>query len=156
MFLSSFLLFYFFRYLPPLRPWCSFTQPTHRTRFAPLSRLSAPMAQSCAGQVTQPYCVWTRWGMATVRFVFRFHSYALWTSGVPPHNRLQDCEMKCWTIKTNNMDLIPVIACVMWLQNVQEIVAQEPTVMLRQGTIRGVSTHWHSLPQTSDNGRLWY
>lgn len=54
------------------------------------------------------------------------------------------------------MELITLLACIMCLQNIGGIVAQEPMVMLRQGTLRGVSTYSHSLPCTSDYGGLWY
>jgi hypothetical protein len=39
-----------------------------------------------------------------------------------------------------NMNLMPVLLCVVWLLNTRVVMSQEPVVMLRQGTVRGVST----------------
>jgi hypothetical protein len=41
---------------------------------------------------------------------------------------------------TGNMNLISVLLCIVWLLNVRVAVSQEPVVVLRQGTVRGVST----------------
>jgi len=40
---------------------------------------------------------------------------------------------------TGNMNIIPVLLPVLWLLNVRVVMSQEPVVMLRQGTVRGVS-----------------
>jgi len=40
---------------------------------------------------------------------------------------------------TGNMNLIPVLLPAMWLLNLRVAISQEPVVVLRQGTVRGVS-----------------
>ena len=40
---------------------------------------------------------------------------------------------------TGNMNPIPVLLSVVWLLNIRVATSQEPVVMLRQGTVRGVS-----------------
>jgi hypothetical protein len=46
------------------------------------------------------------------------------------------------------MNIIPVLLSVGWLLNIRVALSQEPVVMLRQGTVRGVSVSqvrlfWH-------------
>ena len=40
---------------------------------------------------------------------------------------------------TRNMNIIPVLLPVLWLLNGRVAMSLEPVVMLRQGTVRGVS-----------------